>query len=353
MISWRRKTRGAPYERASCTWILNHPTPQVAPILDALCHAEPGHHTVHYLQKGAKGRGWGSVRLDHRHRFITDGRSLRMAWEGMRLALGQDTTLVTFGYRHPMQIGALAAARMMRRQVITRSDSKHSMDRAKPRMKRLAKKLILRCLFSTKRTLVWTVGKENADYWRSYGFGHLEHIPFESPIPSPITTVEHALPTILFVGRLAPEKGLLELREACRLLDQRQLRFRLRIVGSGPSATLFEHEHYADLVGDVPHRDLGAELAAASVLAIPSRFEAYGLVVREALQFGLPVVASYAVAAAQELCDHGWNIVDLDPVQLSDALQQALSLPTRWPPMPPRDVTPAYLASLRALRSQR
>ena len=59
------------------------------------------------------------------------------------------------------------------------------------------------------------------------------------------------------------------------------------IVGDGPGS----RTSVPDAVGFVPSRDLGAYYERAAIVVCPSRREGYGVVAREAMAHGRPVVA--------------------------------------------------------------
>ncbi|HZO97815.1 MAG TPA: glycosyltransferase [Gaiellaceae bacterium] len=87
-------------------------------------------------------------------------------------------------------------------------------------------------------------------------------------------------PHVLFVGRLSEEKGILEFLEATEGLPR-------VIVGDGPL-----RDRVPEAVGFVPHAEVGAYLERAAVVCVPSRREGYGMVAREAMAYGRPVVAT-------------------------------------------------------------
>ncbi|MDX6465785.1 MAG: hypothetical protein QOI27_825 [Gaiellaceae bacterium] len=87
-------------------------------------------------------------------------------------------------------------------------------------------------------------------------------------------------PHVLYVGRLSPEKGVLELAEACEGIP-------LVVVGDGPL-----RERVPGAVGFVPPGELGQWYERAAVVAAPSRREGYGVAAREAMAWGRPVVAT-------------------------------------------------------------
>lgn len=338
--------------RAVIRWILVHPAPQTAPILNSLALAGLPIQ-ADYLALDSRGRGWGDLPLCHQWREVGIDNSVSMLLRGLRSGLDRRmSALVSHGYASAYQVGALLGARINRKPVFMRSDSSHRQELLKG--KRRAKSAFLRLLLSRKRTVAWTVGADNEKYWWKYGVDRTTFIPFESPVPDTsdqLLAVEasgNASPTILYVGRLHEVKGLRELRAAGERLHGQGVDFHLRLVGAGPLDSLFRNLPWATLVGPLKRSELAAEYIAASVLAVPSRSEPYGLVVREALQFGLPVVATTVVTAARELCDHGWNIVANDPLKIADALMLGL-VEQRWAQAPPIDVAAHYAAALAHL----
>ena len=113
---------------------------------------------------------------------------------------------------------------------------------------------------------------------------------------------------VLFVGRLQPLKAPdVLLRAVARLLEhQPGLRSRLVVpIVGGPSGTGLEHpEALADLAAElriddvvrfvppVPAAEVAVWDAAASLVAVPSYSESFGLVAAEAQAAGTPVVAA-------------------------------------------------------------
>jgi glycosyltransferase involved in cell wall biosynthesis len=101
-------------------------------------------------------------------------------------------------------------------------------------------------------------------------------------------------PAVLAVGRLAEQKGLDTLLAAARSWQDRVPVPVLAFAGAGPLAA--ELAAVAGRTGVdlalLGHRDdVPALLAAADVIAVPSRWEARALVVQEAMRAGRPIVA--------------------------------------------------------------
>lgn len=122
-------------------------------------------------------------------------------------------------------------------------------------------------------------------------------------------------PTLLFVGRIQPLKGLTAAVEVLSLVKNRSAR--LVVVGgpSGPSGEA-ELERAQKVAADLgvadrtvwlkpqPHHSLSSHYRAADVVLVPSRSESFGLVALEAAACGVPVVAT-AVGGLRTLVKAG------------------------------------------------
>jgi phosphatidylinositol alpha-1,6-mannosyltransferase len=110
----------------------------------------------------------------------------------------------------------------------------------------------------------------------------------------------------------------------------------LRIVGTGPHGDdlrrLAAQSPVADHIvfeGFVPDADLDRLYGAATVFAMPSRGEGFGLVYIEAMRHGLPVIASDE-DASPEIVSHGqtgYTVHRGRPNELPDALIHLLRDP--------------------------
>jgi glycosyltransferase involved in cell wall biosynthesis len=108
-------------------------------------------------------------------------------------------------------------------------------------------------------------------------------------------------PHAVFVGRLAPEKGLLSLIDAWPLVRQAHPQARLTLIGEGPERPLLEQRARAlgmaigsgqavDLPG--ASDDVTARLRAADLFVLPSLEEGMSIALLEAMALGIPLAAS-------------------------------------------------------------
>jgi glycosyltransferase involved in cell wall biosynthesis len=141
-------------------------------------------------------------------------------------------------------------------------------------------------------------------------------------IPNGVEIPEHVRapadpPHVLFVGRLSEEKGVLEFLKATEGIPR-------VIVGDGPL-----RDRVPEAIGFVPHDALGAYYERSSVVCVPSRREGYGVVAREAMAYGRPVVATAAGGLVDAIEDGvtGLLVPIGDPVMLRAALCRLLRSP--------------------------
>jgi glycosyltransferase involved in cell wall biosynthesis len=146
---------------------------------------------------------------------------------------------------------------------------------------------------------------------------------------------------LLYAGVLRESKGVLVLVEACRLLMLRGLDFRLRLMGAAESPQFAER-----LAGAVAHAGLDdrtvllgpqvdeakqAAFRATDVFCYPTFFESetFGLVVAEAMQFSLPVVATRWRGVPSVVADgeSGLLVAPRDAAAFAGALEQLLRDP--------------------------
>ena len=157
----------------------------------------------------------------------------------------------------------------------------------------------------------------------------------------PESTRPHDPPRLLYVGLLTPRKGVLDLIQASRVLQDEGIRHELRLLGGtpdeGPAAAqpvLAAAEGHATLLGTRTPDQMPQEYAAADVFCLPSWWEAMPLSVLEAMAAGLPVVAT-DVGDVRRMVIEGETGFVL-PKQSPDLLVQALRKLLTDPPVSQR-----------------
>jgi D-inositol-3-phosphate glycosyltransferase len=159
--------------------------------------------------------------------------------------------------------------------------------------------------------------------------------------------VSETAQVLIFVGRLAPLKGVDRLIEALARLVPRYSELALMIIGGDGSddadtraltQSISRHglEKNVRLVGRVEHDHLPHYYAAADFLVLPSQYESFGLVVLESLACGTPVAAT-PVGAAGMIVHPGRNGFLFDGPAVEDLVQgldRLLSVPIAQRPSP-------------------
>jgi glycosyltransferase involved in cell wall biosynthesis len=139
---------------------------------------------------------------------------------------------------------------------------------------------------------------------------------------------------LLFVGRLRIRKGVEVLLEALRELRGRVPGAVLEIAGDGEHRAALERRAAGlglavRFLGTRDAAQVRALLAGAAALVVPSIYEGMPLVVLEAMERGVPVVAS-AVSGIPEVVvdgETGWLVPPEDPEALAGALEEVLADP--------------------------
>jgi glycosyltransferase involved in cell wall biosynthesis len=149
---------------------------------------------------------------------------------------------------------------------------------------------------------------------------------------------------LLFVGNLAPVKGVDVLLTACAQLQAFIGSWHLHIVGDGPLCPALRRQCYAlgihdrvTLHGALPHAELPDWFRAADLFVLASRSEGVPNVLLESMACGLPFVAT-SVGGIPEIAELGSCrlVPPDDPRGLTDAIVQQLVQP-RQPGPGPRD----------------
>ena len=153
--------------------------------------------------------------------------------------------------------------------------------------------------------------------------------------PTPRVRPEGAPPHLVMLSRIVEHKNPHVLIEA--LGELADMPWQLSIFGDGPDREMLEAKTPADLHDRVHWRGWsagpGPALADADLLCVPSRSEAFPLVMLEAMARAVPVAAS-AVCAVPEMLDFGQAGYLVEPISVSgwrDHLAEILADPEALP----------------------
>lgn len=190
---------------------------------------------------------------------------------------------------------------------------------------------------------------ERGDAWLAYGSRAANHLAQLGADPARIVIspnvarppeIEERPPRrgrrgraarFLFVGQLIERKGIELLLDAFKGMQGGEL----WVAGDGPLRGLVQDAAQRDgrieFLGSLGWVELHRRYADVDVLILPSSYEVWGLVVNEAVEHGLPVIATDQVAAADDLLEDGvtGRVV---PARNRDALLAAMREIASWSP---------------------
>lgn len=261
----------------------------------------------------------------------------KMLYETGRRVWASDADVILLaGYSRPEYFVQLFLAKLQGKKVAVFCDST-ALDRRKS-----TRKFMLKKMFFTFCDGVYGYGRRSFEYVAEHGvapdriFYPVQTAPAivdlsEAEIVARRQNVYARPPHFVYVGRLAPEKGLPVLLEAFARFHVAHPQARLSIIGAGALRDALVAQIEALDVAEavcIPGAQSGAALAEvildASALILPSISEPWGLVVNEALGLGVPVIVSDRCGCVPELVAEGrtgYVVRAADVVDLHDKLE--------------------------------
>jgi glycosyltransferase involved in cell wall biosynthesis len=245
-----------------------------------------------------------------------------------RVARGRYDAIWVHGWSNCTAWMAMLAAFVFNVPVLLRGDSQ-LLSSSPGSLRQVIKRHVLTRLFH-KASAFLAIGTSNARFYRSYGAPpeRIFHVPYSVDNERLLSSANELLasreairsrlniprqvPVVLFSGKLIPVKAPMDLLKAFELANAVSPAH-LVFVGDGElgrelkdyvSCRNIPNVHF---VGFQNQRELASFFVAADIFVLPSAFDQWGLVVNEALCFGLPVIVSDQVGASADLVEHGQN----------------------------------------------
>ena len=241
-------------------------------------------------------------------------------------------------------------ARILRKEtgapVIFTYHTKFDVDIARAVGEGILKKEAIKAMISNIEACddVWVVSEGAGENLRSLGYeGDLRVMPNGVDFPKGRASEESVkelnsaydipvgAPLFLFVGRLMKYKGLPIIVDAMKMLDQKDVDFRMVFVGGGADAEEMQNivreygiESKVIFTGPVHDREkLRAWNTRADLFLFPSTYDTNGIVVREAAACGLASVLIKGSCAAEGIT-HGRNgfLIDENAESMAALLEE-------------------------------
>ena len=225
-------------------------------------------------------------------------------------------------------VSSTILARLLRREtgapIVFTYHTKFDVDIARAVKAQIIQKEAINVLVSNIEACddVWVVSNGAGENLRSLGYTGEYHVmnngvDFAKGRASDAEVIEATkdydlpkdVPVFIFVGRIIKYKGLSMILDACEMLDEEGMDFRMVFVGSGPDAEELSQRgqklgNKVIFTGPIYDREvLKAWNTRADLFLFPSVYDTNGLVVREAAACGLASVLIKDSCAAEGVTD--------------------------------------------------
>lgn len=264
-----------------------------------------------------------------------------------QLREGRYDAILVHGWNSFAEVAAIIGSKILGTKVLLHAESPWNQEVSKPRWKRILKRMILGALFLFVDAFLY-IGIENRSFYENFGIpgNKLFPTPYAvdneellRSVPDPASArkkirarfdIPEEAVLILTNGKLIPKKRHMDLLRAYEKLKAPAKA--LVIISEGylrPDLEKYIRDKDIKNVffaGFVKRGEIGAYYAAADMFAFTSgEGETWGLVLNEALLFGLPVLVSDVVGSAKDLVHegrNGWTFRRGDISDLADKLQK-------------------------------
>jgi Glycosyltransferase len=147
------------------------------------------------------------------------------------------------------------------------------------------------------------------------------------------------IPNVLFLSNMMREKGVFTLLESCKLLYSKGIKFNMIFAGAWIDV---EESEFSDFIklnnlgsnifykGSKTGKEKSNYFESGDIFILPSHNEAFGLVLLEAMQFGLPTIATREGGIPDIVLENksGFLVQKQNVIDLADKLQFLIENPT-------------------------
>ena len=205
-------------------------------------------------------------------------------------------------------------------------------------VKKFLRKKILLFLFE-RINYFFYIGSNNKKFYQKMGVkdDKLIFMPYSvNPHYKSYNPLKKRTNKIVFSGKLIDKKRPQDLLVAFSKLDNKNVK--LCFAGTGNLKEYLEQEvkklnleDRVKFLGLLNKKDLNKLYSTSDIIVLPSGYgETWGLVINEALEFGLPVIVSDMVGSAIDLCDNNGYIFKYKSVKdLSFKLNKLINSPKK------------------------
>lgn len=320
-------------------FLLDHPSPHMVALLDAMAVRDDCASEVIYLRTATSNRAWGAPKITLPSRALSADR-LGLVSRTVEIVryLTQaraDIWVVNTIYTTPETWSSAAT--------LSSFDIPWVYMNEPPNPKRYgqAKEATLRLLLSRSDGLIG-MGKETTRRYAALTGGTVPcvSVPYVVELDEfrrlPLRSrKQDDIVRFLAVGQLIERKGFDILCEAVSLLPAHG--WSLTIVGEGPLRAELEEDFSKVRGGDrvrfagpVQYHSRSLSFSEADVFVFPSRWDGWGMAPVEALAAGLPVITTDQVMSMYDFISEGKNgfmIPTEDPIALADRMARFISRP--------------------------
>jgi glycosyltransferase involved in cell wall biosynthesis/peptidoglycan/xylan/chitin deacetylase (PgdA/CDA1 family) len=316
--------------------LMDHPSPHMVALLDAIAKREDYTAIVIYFGKSASGRGWGTPTGKLPYRFlegitVTEGFRINPDLLQVLRQMRVDVWVVNTVYSSPSTLFATWWLSHYSIPWVYMNEP----PRPRNRMVSMLKSLLLQFVLQRAWGIIG-MGEKAVAMYRTllHEDRPLASIPYyihlEDFFSLPITDelIDGDVLQFLTCCQMIHRKGLDVLFKACKEL--KDTNWRLTLVGDGPLRRKLEKEfikHFSNkrinFTGEVSYEKRHLLFADKHVFILPSRWDGWGMVVPEALAAGLPVISTDQVVSAHEFIRNGENgfiIPSKDPPSMSNKM---------------------------------